>query len=46
MSIVIKTAEEIEKVQDMESKIALILQLSDTLGKTDKEIYEMIKDKV
>lgn len=40
------TAKEIEKVQDMESKIALILQLSDTLGKTDKEIYEMIKDKV
>ena len=32
-----------DKVQDLESKIAGFIEVSDTDGKNDKEIYQMVK---
>lgn len=40
------TIDELEIVQAIESKIALIIEISDTLGKSDKEIYQIIKSKL
>ena len=37
------TIEELEKVQEIESKIAGFIEVSDTEGKNDKEIYAMVK---
>ncbi len=37
------TLEELEKVQDLESKIATYIEFTDNNGKTDKEIYQDIK---
>ena len=37
------TIEELDKVQDLESKIAGFIEVSDTEGKNDKEIYQMVK---
>ena len=37
------TIEELDKVQDLESKIAGFIEVSDTDGKNDKEIYQMVK---
>jgi Rha family phage regulatory protein len=36
--------EELEKIQDLESKIATFIEFTDTNGKTDKEIYAMVKE--
>jgi Rha family phage regulatory protein len=36
--------EELDKVQDIESKIAGFIAVSDTEGKNDKEIYQMVKE--
>ena len=38
------TIPELEKVQAMESKIAVFIEMSDTTGKNDKEIYQMVKE--
>ena len=40
------TIEELEKVQDLESKIATFIEFTDTNGMTDKEIYEMVKSHI
>lgn len=37
------TMEELEKVQALESKIAAFIEISDTEGKDDKQIYAMVK---
>lgn len=37
------TVEELERVQELESKIAGFIEVSDTEGKDDKEIYQMVK---
>ncbi len=37
------TIEELDEVQDLESKIAGFIEVSDTDGKNDKEIYQMVK---
>ena len=37
------TIEELEKVQDLESKIATYIEFTDNSGKTDKEIYQDVK---
>ena len=37
------TIEELDKVQDLESKIAAFIEVSDTEGKDDKQIYQMVK---
>ena len=37
------TIEELEKVQDLESKIATYIEFTDNNGKTDKEIYQDVK---
>lgn len=37
------TIEELDRVQDLESKIAGFIEVSDTDGKNDKEIYQMVK---
>lgn len=37
------TIDELEKVQEIESKIAGFIEVSDTDGKNDKEIYQMVK---
>lgn len=37
------TIEELDKVQDLESKIAGFIEVSDTEGKDDKQIYQMVK---
>lgn len=37
------TIEELDRVQDLESKIAGFIEVSDTEGKNDKEIYQMVK---
>lgn len=37
------TMEELEKVQELESKIANFIEFTNTEGKNDKEIYEMVK---
>jgi len=37
------TIEQLKKVQDLESKIAYYIEFTDTLNKSDKEIYEEIK---
>lgn len=37
------TIEELDKVQDLESKIAGFIEVSDTDGKDDKQIYQMVK---
>lgn len=37
------TIEELEKVQDLESKIATFIEFTDTSNMTDKEVYEMVK---
>ena len=37
------TIEEIEKVQELESKIATYIEFTDNAGKTDKEIYQDVK---
>lgn len=37
------TIEELDKVQDLESKIAGFIEVSDTDGKNDKQIYQMVK---
>lgn len=34
---------ELEKVQDLESKIATYIEFTDNTGKTDKEIYQDVK---
>jgi len=38
------TIEELEKVQDLESKIATYIEFTDNNGKTDKEIYQQVKE--
>lgn len=38
------TIEELDKIQDLESKIATFIEFTDTNGKTDKEIYAMVKE--
>jgi hypothetical protein len=35
--------EELDLVQELESKIAGFIEVSDTDGKNDKEIYQMVK---
>ena len=40
------TIEELEKVQDLESKIATFIEFTDTNGMTDKEIYAMVKSHI
>jgi DNA-binding transcriptional regulator YhcF (GntR family) len=35
--------EELEKVQELESKIANFIEFTNTEGKDDKQIYEMVK---
>ena len=40
------TIEELEKCQELESKIASIIEQSDTFGKTDKEVYKIVSDKL
>ena len=35
--------DELEKVQDLESKIATFLELTDTLNMNDKEVYAIVK---
>lgn len=35
--------DELEKIQELESKIANFIEFSDTINKNDKEIYEMVK---
>lgn len=37
------TADELDKVQELESKIAGFIEVSDTAGKDDKQIYQMVK---
>ena len=37
------TIEELEKVQDLESKIATFIEFTDTNNMTDKEVYEIVK---
>ena len=37
------TIEELEKVQDLESKIATFIEFTDTNNMTDKEVYAMVK---
>ena len=37
------TIEELDRVQELESKIAGFIEVSDTYGKNDKEIYQMVK---
>ena len=37
------TIEELDLVQELESKIAGFIEVSDTEGKNDKEIYQMVK---
>ena len=37
------TIEEIEKIQDLESKIATFIEFTDTNNMTDKEVYAMVK---
>jgi phage regulator Rha-like protein len=37
------TIPELDSVQDLESKIAGFIEVSDTEGKNDKEIYQMVK---
>jgi len=37
------TIEELDRVQDLESKIAGFIEVSDTEGKDDKQIYQMVK---
>lgn len=37
------TIEELEKVQELESKIATYIEFTDNSGKTDKEIYQDVK---
>ena len=37
------TIDELDRVQDLESKIAGFIEVSDTEGKDDKEIYQMVK---
>lgn len=37
------TIEELDRVQDLESKIAGFIEVSDTAGKDDKQIYQMVK---
>ena len=38
------TIEELDKVQSLESKIAGFIEISDTTGKDDKQIYKMVKE--
>lgn len=38
------TIDELEKVQELESKIAGFIEVSDTHGKDDKQIYQMVKE--
>lgn len=38
------TIAELEKVQALESKIAAFIEVSDTTGKDDKQIYQMVKE--
>jgi Rha family phage regulatory protein len=38
------TMEELEKVQAIESKIAAFIEVSDTEGKDDRQVYQMVKD--
>jgi Rha family phage regulatory protein len=40
------TIEELERCQELESKIASIIEQSDTFGKTDKEVYKIVSDKL
>ena len=37
------TVEELEKIQELESKIANFIEFTNTEGKNDKEIYELVK---
>lgn len=38
------TIDELIKVQDLESQIATFIQFTDTLNKTDKEIYQLVSE--
>jgi phage regulator Rha-like protein len=38
------TIAELEQVQDLESKIATFIEMTDTAGKNDKQIYQLVKD--
>lgn len=38
------TIEELDRVQELESKIAGFIEVSDTDGKDDKQIYQMVKN--
>lgn len=38
------TIEELDRVQELESKIAGFIEVSDTAGKDDKQIYQMVKE--
>jgi phage regulator Rha-like protein len=38
------TIEELDKVQSLESKIAGFIEVSDTTGKDDKQIYQMVRE--
>ena len=40
------TIEELEKVQDLESKIATFIEFTDTSNMTDKEVYAMVKSHI
>ncbi len=40
------TLDELSKIQALESKIAGIIEMSDTFGKTDKEVYDIVKNKL
>ena len=37
------TIEELDRVQELESKIATFIEMTDTAGKDDKQIYQMVK---
>jgi len=37
------TVEELEKIQELESKIATFIEFTNTEGKDDKQIYQMVK---
>ena len=40
------TIEELEKAQDLESKIATFIEFTDTNGMADKEVYAMVKSHI
>jgi hypothetical protein len=40
------TTLELDRIQDLESKIANFIEFTDTNGKSDKEIYAMVKEHI